>query len=220
MVNKDYSAYSDTDFKEIPQPDLSEMEDLDDLDLSVLSDEEFEDAEEDLNSENDLDLSVLPDEESEEEDVSTTDLQNISESGIAELNKCISSEYEGDLDTELQEISVNIDDTDNILAIPLESTEDIPAEVLADIPDLSQEKPVGLNVTLNIDEKHVPIVAEPPKDEHSDVIFEQGMSLLQFLKQNKNIRTDTEVLKYFSENTLQKAYQQGAIYNSKGKIII
>ena len=54
----------------------------------------------------------------------------------------------------------------------------------------------------------------------SGIIFESGMSLVEFLRNNKGINEIAEILKYFSKKEIDSAIKGGKVYKKKNKIII
>ena len=57
-------------------------------------------------------------------------------------------------------------------------------------------------------------------DINKGVVFEEGMSLRVFLKANKNIRLESEVLKWFTKQQIQEALSRDEVLIKKGKFIL
>ena len=56
--------------------------------------------------------------------------------------------------------------------------------------------------------------------EEDGVIFEKGMSLIEFLRKNKDINDIPEVLKYYSKKDIDAAVKSSKVFKKKNKLII
>ena len=52
------------------------------------------------------------------------------------------------------------------------------------------------------------------------IIFEKGMSLVEFLRKNKAVRDIAEVSKYYSKKDIDTAVKSGKVFKKKNKLII
>lgn len=87
---------------------------------------------------------------------------------------------------------------------------------------LLNEKPEIAPEILKIENQRV-TNSQSPNDiiiESSDVRFNKGMTLVEFLRGNPKIRQESEVLEYFSKEEIKKAIKQGKIMCKKGRIIL
>lgn len=65
-----------------------------------------------------------------------------------------------------------------------------------------------------------PVEDKEPVPQEAGVVFETGMKLTEFLRANPTIRNKEDVLKYFSEDVIQRAVRIGAVAYMHGRLVL
>lgn len=236
---KDNTTVSVIEVKKLE--DLEGIE-LDAIELDAIAYEEEEDIIID-SLEEDIEFVVEDETEDVEEDI--IDFDNalvggsyISKGGMLEtdyddLEPIDSNEY---LDVESEEASWDYTETDD-----LEDLEDIgDFEKLPILEETQYESSIesvdtGINTelksdickeevlfedSLNLETSIGELTKELPPDTIKEVIYTKGMPLIEFLRENPKIRLETEVLEYYSKETIKESIKKGIVLIKKGKLII
>lgn len=206
--------------------------------------DEFGDSEEETGSYED---SLPVDEEFMSFLADSFDEKESSQENIEEINKeVVTGGYDDVLDASFNpfgEFTTQIDDTPAVINSVVENKAQEVVENEEDDLDFvfnlesvveenteSVEKKTTLNEVKQKEEKEVTIntstvsntikETESKNTEETEVVFDKGMGLVEFLRANPKIRLEKEILSYFKGEEIVSAIRAGKILRKKGKIIL